>query len=297
MGQTGVFQSGRYRLRPKQKEIEMSEEHDSLNLGRRNLLSGLGTAAASGLIASATAGVAAVPAQAQEIQTAVPSILVFDINETTLDIEYTAPVFERVFGNKAVLREWFAQLVLYSNAISLAGPYATFFELGQGLVKMLADIHGVSVKPSDVEELRHRFATMPAHPDVEQGLTQLKAAGFRLVAFTNSPPVHPSPVENAGLGKFFEREFSIDRVRRFKPAPQCYHMVAEDLDVELSECGMVAAHVWDTLGAQCAGYSGAALITRGVNAPLPVHRIPQPQIVAADFIALAAQADKLWRRS
>jgi FMN phosphatase YigB (HAD superfamily) len=93
----------------------------------------------------------------------------------------------------------FAQLILYSNAISLAGPYATFFELGQGVLKMLADIHRVSVKPSDVEELGHRFATLPAHPDVEQGLTQLKAAGFRLVAFTNSPSVHPSPAENAGL--------------------------------------------------------------------------------------------------
>jgi 2-haloacid dehalogenase len=122
----------------------------------------------------------------------VPSILVFDINETTVDVEYTAPVFERVFGNKAVLREWFAQLILYSNAISLAGPYAIFFELGQGLLKMLAKIHRVSVKPSDVE-LRHRFAILPAHPDVEQGLTQLKAAGFRPVAFTDSPPVHPSP--------------------------------------------------------------------------------------------------------
>jgi 2-haloacid dehalogenase len=273
----------------------MTEGQEYPQLGRRSILSGLGAAAAGGLIASATSGVAPAQAQSREPGTPVPSILVFDINETTLDIEYTAPVFERVFGNKAVLREWFAQLVLYSNAISLAGPYATFFELGQGLLKMLADIHGVTVQPSDIEELGHRFATLPAHPDVEQGLTQLKAAGFRLVAFTNSPPVHPSPAENAGLGKFFEREFSIDRVRRFKPAPQCYHMVAEELEVELSACGMVAAHVWDTLGAQCAGFSGAALVTRGVNAPLPVHRIPQPQIVASDFIGLAAQASKLWR--
>jgi 2-haloacid dehalogenase len=273
----------------------MTEEREYPQLGRRSILSGLGAAAAGGLIASAAAGTAPAQAQSQERREPVPSILVFDINETTLDIEHTAPVFERVFGNKAVLREWFAELVLYSNAISLAGPYATFFELGQGLLKMLADIHGVTVQPSDIEELGHRFATLPAHPDVEQGLTQLKAAGFRLVAFTNSPPVHPSPAENAGLGKFFEREFSIDRVRRFKPAPQCYHMVAEELEVELSSCGMVAAHVWDTLGAQCAGFSGAALITRGVNAPLPVHRIPQPQIVAPDFIGLAAQASKLWR--
>jgi 2-haloacid dehalogenase len=271
----------------------MTDEQEHLWFGRRKFFSGLGTAAAGGLIASA--GFTPAQAQTQEPRAPMPSILVFDINETTLDIDYTAPVFARVFGNKAVLREWFVQLVLYSNAISLAGPYATFFELGEGLLKMLADIHGVSVQPSDVDELRHRFATMPAHPDVEPGLTQLKAAGFRLVAFTNSPPVHPSPAENAGLGKFFEREFSIDRVRRFKPAPQCYHMVAEELDVELSECGMVAAHVWDTLGAQSAGFSGAALITRGVNAPLPVHRIPQPQIVAPDFVALAAQAAKLWR--
>jgi 2-haloacid dehalogenase len=273
----------------------MSEKNEPVNLSRRSLVSGLGTAAAGGLIAGAATGVKAAPAQAREVRSPVPSILMFDMNETTLDIDYTAPVFERVFGNKAVLREWFAQLILYSDAISLAGPYTTFFELGEGVLKMLADIHRVSVKPSDVEELRHRFATLPAHPDVEQGLIQLKAAGFRLVAFTNSPPVHPSPAENAGLGHFYEREFSIDRVRRFKPAPQCYHMVAEELGVELSECGMVAAHVWDTLGAQSAGYSGAALITRGVNAPLPVHRVPQPQIVTPDFIGLAAEATKLWR--
>jgi len=272
----------------------MTEEQDHALLARRGLFSGLGTAAAAGLIA--TAGFTPAQAQTQGPTGPVPSILVFDINETTLDIDYTAPVFARVFGNKAVLREWFAQLILYSDAISLAGPYATFFELGEGVLKMLADIHRVSVQPSDVEELRHRFATMPAHPDVEQGLTRLKAAGFRLVAFTNSPPVHPSPAENAGLGKFFEREFSIDRVRRFKPAPQCYYMVAEELGVELSACGMVAAHVWDTLGAQSAGYSGAALITRGVNAPLHVRNIPQPQIVAPDFIGLADQAGRLWRR-
>ncbi len=271
----------------------MTDKQEHPSLGRRTFFSGLGTAAAGGLITSA--GFTPARAQTKEPRAPVPSTLVFDINETTLDIDYTAPVFARVFGNKAVLREWFAQLILYSNAISLAGPYVTFFELGEGLLKMLADIHRVSVRPSDVEELRHRFATMPAHPDVEQGLTQLKAAGFRLVAFTNSPPVHPSPAENAGLGKFFEREFSIDRVRRFKPAPQCYHMVAEELDVELSACGMVAAHVWDTLGAQSAGFSGGALITRGVNAPLRLHRIPQPQIVAPDFIGLAAQASKLWR--
>ena len=51
---------------------------------------------------------------------------------------------------------------------------------------------------------------------------------------------------------------------------------------------MIAAHVWDTVGAQRAGYS-AALITRPGNAPLPVDGLPQPTLVAADLRQLAEQ--------
>ena len=64
----------------------------------------------------------------------VPSICVFDVNETLLDIEFLAPLFKRLFGDSKVLREWFGQLILYSEAITLSGPYTTFFTLGQGVL-------------------------------------------------------------------------------------------------------------------------------------------------------------------
>jgi 2-haloacid dehalogenase len=51
---------------------------------------------------------------------------------------------------------------------------------------------------------------------------------------------------------------------------------------------MVAAHAWDTMGAQATGFSGA-LITRPGNAALPVHGLPQPTIVATDLRDLAAR--------
>jgi 2-haloacid dehalogenase len=54
----------------------------------------------------------------------VPSICVFDVNETLLDIESIAPLFQRLFGDRKVLREWFGQLVLYSNAITLVAVAA-----------------------------------------------------------------------------------------------------------------------------------------------------------------------------
>jgi 2-haloacid dehalogenase len=169
-------------------------------------------------------------------------------------------------------------------------------DLAQGVLKMLGTIYVVNVTASDIDELRNRMPTMPAHPDVAVGLRQLKEAGFRLVSFTNSPPdPNINPLKNAGLAEWFDRSFSIDRVRRFKPAPQGYYLVAEELDVEPSSLCMVASHVWDTIGAQSIGYS-AALITRSGNAPLLVSRIPQPQIIASNLIDFAATAIQRWHK-
>jgi 2-haloacid dehalogenase len=226
-----------------------------------------------------------------------PSICVFDVNETLLDIEFLAPLFHRLFGHRQILREWFAQLILYSGAITLSGSYTTFFTLGQGVLKMTGAIYGVPIHESDIDELRTRMLTMPAHPDVVAGLKQLRDANFRLVTLTNSPPdPESSPLRHAGIDGWFEKSFSVDRVRRFKPAPQVYHMVSEELDVPPSAICMVAAHVWDTIGAQSVGCSGV-LIARPGNALLPVAGLPQPQIVAPDLPGAATQMIKLWRSS
>ena len=83
------------------------------------------------------------------------------------------------------------------------------------------------------DSLKRGMLTMPAHSDVEDGLTTLRDNGFRLVTLTNSPPNPdgPSPLEHAGLGHFFERQFSVDACRAFKPAPTVYRYVCEQLGV------------------------------------------------------------------
>jgi 2-haloacid dehalogenase len=220
---------------------------------------------------------------------------VFDVNETLIDIESLGPFFGRVFGDRELVREWFNQLILYSDAITLAGYYQTFFTLAQGVLEMLGTIHRVTVKPSDLEELRASMLSMPAHKDAPEGLQLLKDAGFRLTTLTNSPPdENGSPLEHAGLAHFIERQFSVDTVRRFKPAPQVYHLVAELLNVPPSDICLVAAHTWDTIGAQSVGCS-AALVARPGNAPLPVNGLPQPHAVAPDLPGVAKQLITLWR--
>ena len=108
--------------------------------------------------------------------TGTPSVIVFDVNETLIDIESIGPFFERKFGDRKVPREWFNQLILYSNVITLSGYYETFFTPGQGVLEMLGMIYGVSIKPADLEELKSSMLSMPTHKDVPGGLRLLKEA-------------------------------------------------------------------------------------------------------------------------
>lgn len=219
---------------------------------------------------------------------ATPSVLVFDVNETLLDIESTAPLFGELFGDERMLREWFAQLVMYSMSITLAGNYVTFPVLAQGVLRMLGDIHQVNVTENDADRLKTALLTMPAHPDAVDGLAALRDNGFRLVTLSNSPPNPdgPTALQHSGLAGFFEHQLSVDARGVFKPSAAVYRYACETLGVAPADCMMVAAHVWDTIGAQSVGFSGA-LITRRGNAPLPVDGLPQPDIVARDLRELA----------
>ncbi|MCW2591974.1 MAG: hdl IVa [Mycobacterium sp.] len=223
-----------------------------------------------------------------------PSVLVFDVNETLIDIESIAPHFERIFGDPAVLRIWFGELVLYSMTLTLSNCYTDFFSLGQAVLQMIGQLRGVDVTDDDRAALGTAMRTMPAHPDVASGLQRLRDLGYRLVTLTNSParPDTPSPLDNAGLTGFFERQFTVDTERVFKPAPQLYQKVADELDVPVSACMMVAAHSWDVIGAQGAGMDGA-LITRPGNAPLTTYGVPHPTFIASDLVELATQLTPL----
>jgi 2-haloacid dehalogenase len=97
-----------------------------------------------------------------------PSVLIFDVNETLIDIDSMSPLFKRVFGDERVLREWFGHLIMYSMTLTQSGLYKDFFSLGQGLFEMVGAIHKIKVKPADVEALKEGMLTMPVHSDVEE---------------------------------------------------------------------------------------------------------------------------------
>jgi 2-haloacid dehalogenase len=85
---------------------------------------------------------------------------------------------------------------------------------------------------------------------VKAALEMLREAGLRLVTLTNSAPTAvQQQLTNSGLSAYFEQSFSVDAVRRFKPAPEVYESVAHALAVPTGELRLVAAHAWDIWGA------------------------------------------------
>jgi len=214
-------------------------------------------------------------------------LIVFDVNETLLDLATLEPTFERIFGEKSAMRLWFANFIMYSAALTLAGCYVPFTDIGAAVMKMLADTRGIKIEGRDKKELADKFSTMPPHPEVPAALRKLRDAGFRLFTLTNNlPEVQTRQLEHGGIVDLFERLFSADGVKHHKPSRQVYAYVEKELGAEPSQFCLVACHTWDTLGAVAAGWE-AALIKRVGNDVLGVG--PQPQIIATDLDDVADQ--------
>jgi 2-haloacid dehalogenase len=214
-------------------------------------------------------------------------LIVFDVNETLLDLDSVSPVFERIFGDKLAMRLWFADLVLYSEALTLADAYIAFTDIGAAVMQMLARTRGINVSDNDKRELTKAFASMPPHPDVPAGLSRLRDAGFRLFTLTdNLLEIQTRQLEGGNIAHHFERRFSVDGVRRHKPAPEAYAYVESELGVEPGELLLIACHTWDVLGAVAAGWRGA-LIRRPGNDVLAVG--PQPEFVGMNLVDVAEQ--------
>ncbi len=191
--------------------------------------------------------------------------IVFDVNETLLDLKSLQPQFERLFGDGNVLRSWFSQLLQGSLVATLTGSYRDFGELAKDALGIVAQRQGVSLSDDDAGAVLEEIRRLPPHPEVKGSLGRLRGAGFRLATLTNSPyRVVNAQLENAGLAELFSQVLSVEEVRLFKPHPAVYQMAAEKLGIEVGDMRLVAAHNWDTTGAIRAGCKAAFVARPGM---------------------------------
>lgn len=191
-------------------------------------------------------------------------ILMFDVNETLLDLSPLKLHFQRTFGDGNVMKHWFLTLLHSSLTVTLTDEYKDFSTLAGESLDVVSKIRKVSLTDEDREEILKTIKELPPHREVAESLERLRAEGFRLFTLTNSPPeTLRAQMENSGLIDYFEDIFSIDETRRYKPAVETYQFAAKKLGVETNEMRMIAAHDWDIAGAINAGCLSAYIAREG----------------------------------
>lgn len=211
-----------------------------------------------------------------------PEVLVFDVNETLLDVSFLAPDFEDVFGTAGAMGEWFARLLHGSLVANHLDDYRPFGVIGVEALMLVARRRAVELDEETATEIVTRLAMCPVHRDVIPALERVLDAGYRTAALTNSSTKAANvQIENAGLHTFIQRVISVEEVGRFKPDAAVYRHAAETMDVEVGRTMLVAAHDWDVAGAMRAGAKGAFVNRPGTLWSLPS---PRPEVVGGDLL-------------
>ena len=215
------------------------------------------------------------------------SIIVFDVNETLLDLAPLDPVFESLFGDRGVRSAWFSSLLHWSKVTTMSGVFHDFTALAAACLDDLAARHGLLLSDDQRRRIFATIATLPPHPEVPAALARLQDRGFRLIALTNSAQATVDrQFEHAGLAKYFAHVLSVDAARCYKPHPSAYGIAVSALDCRPADLRLVAAHDWDVTGAMRAGLKGAFVARHGER-PHPAGETPD--IIGRDLDDVAAQ--------
>ena len=216
-----------------------------------------------------------------------PKIIFLDVNETLLDLSPLKESVGAALGGKPELVPmWFTSMLHYSLVNTVADRYEDFTKIGAATLQMLATNNGIDLTSQQADKAIEPIRSLAPHPDVEEAMKSLVDAGFKLVTLTNSSTSGvEQQMKNSGLQKYLTDRLSVESVGYFKPHSHVYRWAARQVQHDIGDCMLVAAHGWDIAGALWAGMRGAFLARPGKQLyPLA----PEPEINEKDF-KLAAE--------
>ncbi|WP_017446368.1 haloacid dehalogenase type II [Gayadomonas joobiniege] len=216
-----------------------------------------------------------------------PEVIVFDVNETLLDLEsMRAGIGEALGGREDLLPLWFSTMLHHSLVTTATGDYRDFGEIGVAALLMVAEINKIPLAQAQAKAaIMNNLLNLPAHQDVKAGLQVLRDKGYKLVSFTNSSNNGvKTQFKNAGLIDYFDARYSVEDAKVYKPDLRAYQWLFKQLSIQPERALMVAAHGWDVAGAKAAGMQ-TAFIKRPGKVLYPLAQTPDYQV--NDLLELA----------
>ncbi|KAI9822468.1 MAG: hypothetical protein M1827_000187 [Pycnora praestabilis] len=202
-------------------------------------------------------------------------IVAFDLYGTLLSTESIAKELAEHFGQEkaqAIAALWRRYQLEYTWRLNSMTQYEPFSTITlRSLKHALAD-SSVSLEQSAIESLMKAYDSLSTFPDVPPALKDLSSTpSITAVIFSNgtrsmvSNSVHYSQ-DLSPHSSVFEQIVVVEEVKRFKPAPEVYKLLAHEVGKEgkMDEMWLVSGNPFDVVGARAVGMQ-AAWVDRAGN--------------------------------
>ena len=186
--------------------------------------------------------------------------LAFDVYGTLINTHGVLTALEELVGDKAKAfsNTWRDKQLEYSFRKGLMQNYETFAVCTSQALDYACTFYGTDLSDEQKKKLMGIYRVLPAFDDVKEGLTRLKAAGFRLYAFSNgAADALEVLLNNAGIRDLFNGVVSCDDVKSFKPNPGVYSHFLRKSDSTGGDAWLISSNPFDVIGSISAGMKSA----------------------------------------
>ena len=186
--------------------------------------------------------------------------LAFDVYGTLIDTHGIISILHELIGDKAkdFSQTWREKQLEYSFRRGLMQNYENFSVCTSHALDYTCMFYKVALTKEQKHELLDSYRTLPAFTDVKEGLVRLKAANFRLYAFSNgSAEAVETLLVAAGIRGYFLGVVSVDDLRSFKPNPAVYAHFLRRSGASGRNAWLISSNPFDVIGAISAGMRAA----------------------------------------
>ena len=181
---------------------------------------------------------------------------VFDAYGTLFDVHSAVSRYQARLGEnaQAVSALWRTKQLEYTWLRSLIKHYVDFWQVTQDALDYALDSYKID-NESLRRDLLNAYYKLDCYPEVPETLRNLKELGLGTAILSNgAPKMLESGVSSSHLEDVLDSVFSVDTIGVFKPAPQVYQMVVDQLGSTPEEILFFSSNAWDVSGAATFGF-------------------------------------------
>ena len=181
---------------------------------------------------------------------------VFDAYGTLFDVHSAVGRHRARLGEDAdrVSMTWRTKQLEYTWQRSLMGRYVDFWRITADALDYALDAAGTN-EPALRADLLDAYLHLECYPEVPAVLRTLKAAGMGTAVLSNgSPMMLEAAAGSAGIADLLDVVLSVDVLGIYKPAPEVYQLVLEELGVGRGQVSFQSSNAWDAAAAATFGF-------------------------------------------